>query len=81
MDLTGFWTRPLTICRSSPLLTITQDKPTDYILTAPHLMIIEFAKNILTFLIAIREFSEVYTPDRILSHDNIWNMLRHAQLN
>lgn len=81
MDLTGFWTRPLTICRSSPLLTVTQEKPAEYILTAPHLMIIEFAKNILTFLIAIREFSEVYTPDRIVSHENIWNMLRHAQLN
>lgn len=79
MDLTGFWTRPLGICRSSPLLTMSQEKPVEYILTAPHLMIIEFAKNILTFLIAIREFSEVYTPDRITSHENIWNMMRYSQ--
>jgi len=80
MDLTGFWTRPLSICRSSPLLTMSQEKPPEYILTAPHLMIIEFAKNMLTFLIAIREFDEVYKSDLILSHENIWNMMRFAQL-
>lgn len=80
-DLTGFWSRPLEICRSSPLLSVSHEKPTEYVLTAPHLMIIEFAKHILTFLTAIREFSEVYTPDLISSHENIWNMMRHAQLN
>lgn len=79
-DLTGFWSRPLQICRSSPLLVISQDKPTDYILTAPHLMIIEFAKNILIFLKAVRECSELYTPDIINSHENIWNMMRSVQL-
>lgn len=80
MDLTGFWSKPLGICRSSPLLTVSQDKPAEYILTAPHLMIIEFAKNMLTFLTAIREFNDVYTLDRIASHENIWNMMRHVQL-
>ena len=80
MDLTGFWTKPLSICRSSPLITVTQEKPTEYILTAPHLMIIEFAKNILNFLIAIREFTETYSEAEIKSHENIWNMMRHTQL-
>lgn len=80
MDLTGFWSRPLGICRSSPLLILSQEKPIEYILTAPHLMIIELAKNILTFLIAIREFSETYTPELITSHENIWNMMRYSQL-
>lgn len=81
MDLTGFWSRPLEICRSSPMLTVSQEKPTEYLLTAPHLMIIEFAKNILTFLVAIREFNEVYNDELISSHDNIWNMMRNTQLN
>jgi len=81
MDVTGFWSRPLGICRSSPLISVTQEKPTEYILTAPHIMIIDFAKNILNFLIAIREFNEMYTPELIISHENIWNMMRHAQLN
>lgn len=80
-DLTGFWSRPLGICRSSPLLVLTQEKPSEYVLTAPHLMIIEFAKNILTFLIAIREFNEVYTtPEQLVQHENIWNMMRHSQI-
>lgn len=81
IDLTGFWSRPLGICRSSPLITVSQEKPVEYVLTAPHLMIIELAKNMLTFLVAIREFNEIYTPDLIVSHENIWNMMRHAQLN
>lgn len=81
MDLTGFWSRPLNICRSSPLLVSSQEKPPEYVLTAPHLMIIDFAKNILTFLTAIREFTEVYQQDKITSHENIWNMMRHMQLN
>ncbi len=82
MDLTGFWSRPLDICRSSPLLTVSQEKPNEYVLTAPHLMIIEFAKNILTFLTAIRDFGEIYnTPDKIKNHENIWNIMRQSQLN
>lgn len=81
MDLTGFWTKPLGICRSSPMITMSQDKPAEYVLTAPHLMIIELAKNMLTFLKAIREFTEVYSDDKIKSHENIWNMMRHAQYN
>lgn len=81
MDLTGFWSRPLNICKSSPFLTKIQDKPTEYVLTAPHLMIIEIAKNILTFLTAIREFTEVYPdePNNTSSNFNIWNIMRHAQ--
>ena len=81
MDLTGFWSRPLHICRSSPLLVVSQTKPTEYVLTAPHLMIIDFAKNILTFLKAIRECCETYTPALITTHENIWNMMRSTQLN
>lgn len=81
MDLTGFWSRPLHICRSCPLIAISQTKPSEYILTAPHLMIIDFAKNILNFLKAIRECCELYTPELIKSHENIWNMMRSAQSN
>jgi DNA-binding protein len=81
MDLTGYWIRPLNICRSSPILIRLQDRPTDYVLTAPHLMIIDIAKNILTFLIAIRELTEVY-PDELnnsSSNSNIWNIMRQSQ--
>jgi hypothetical protein len=82
IDLTGFWSRPLNICRSSPLLQVSQEKPIEYILTAPHLMIIDIAKNILTFLTAIREFTEVYSTQELLSsHENIWNIMRNAQIN
>lgn len=80
-DLTGYWSRPLGIYRSSPLVAYSVDKPAEYILTAPHLMIIDISKSMLNYLIAIREFVDVYnTPDIIKSHENIWNMLRQVQM-
>lgn len=82
MNLTGFWSRPLLLFRSCPLLVQSQEKPDyEYELSAPHLIILEFAKNILTTLTAIREFTEVYnTPEIIKKHENIWNIMRQSQL-
>ena len=80
-DMTGYWTRPLGLYRSSPLMQLSTEKPETYILTAPHILIIEYAKQILSFLICIREFVEIYkTPELIKSHENIWLMMRAKQI-
>lgn len=80
-DLTGFWSRPLNIYRSSPFLVMTNEESKDYIESTPSLLIIEIAKHILNFLVAIREFTEIYnTPELIKKHENIWNMMRQVQL-
>lgn len=80
MDLTGYWTRPLYVCRSSPFVSTTQDKPAEYRLTSPHIMVIDFMNNMLTFLIAIRELTEKYDDTLIESHANIWNIMKNNQL-
>jgi hypothetical protein len=80
MDLTGYWTRPLTLCRSCPFAMTYSDKPTEeYVTTYPHLLMIDFLKNTLNYLVAIREMSELYTDDLIKSHENIWNLMKRMQ--
>jgi hypothetical protein len=79
MDLTGYWTRPLNVCRSSPFVSMTATKPAEYFLTAPHLLVTEFMTNILTFLVATRELTETYDDALIKSHENIWNIMRKNQ--
>lgn len=81
IDLTGYWYRPLGVYRSSPLLAFSTDKIDDYILSNPQILMIEFAKNILNYLTAIREFIEVYnSPELIKLHENVWNIMRQNQL-
>lgn len=81
IDLTGYWCRPLNISKSSPLILFTNDKPEEYVIANPYILLMDIAKNILNYLIAIREFIEVYnTKELIASHENIWNMMRQAQL-
>lgn len=80
-NMIGYWHRPLTICRSSPVVVYTTIKPTQYVRSLPHIIIIDFAKHILSFLIAVRELVETYnTPELIASHENIWNIMRSKQV-
>ena len=81
LDMNGYWSRPLGIYRSSPLIAFTSEKPEEYILLLPDLIIQEFAKSILNYLVAIRELVETYnTPELIKSHENVWNMMRLQQM-
>lgn len=82
INLDGFWSRPLGIYRSSPIIALNNNTNTDnYVLTNPNALIIEMAKNILTSLITIREFIEIYnTPELIKSHENIWVMMNECKI-
>jgi hypothetical protein len=80
-DLTGYWSKPLSLYRSSPTLVMNQEKVAESILTSPHLLFIDFAIQVLSFLKAIRELVETYnTPELIKSHDNIWHMMKSRQI-
>lgn len=80
-DLTGSWSRPLKLSKSAPCIEFLEEKTENHILSSPELMILDISKNILTYLIAIREFTEIYnTPELITKHENIWNLMRQAQV-
>lgn len=77
----GYWHRPLTFCRSSPFVLFTTTKPQNFKVIPLHIIIIEFAKPMLSFLVAIRELVETYnSPELISSHENIWNIMKLKQI-
>ena len=84
INLDGYWSRPLGVPRSSPILALSNSDITNnnYILINPQSLIIDVAKNILNYLVAVRELTEVYnTPELIHSHENIWTMMNEHKLN
>jgi hypothetical protein len=81
VDISGTWSRPLHIYRSSPLIMrTTENSEHDIQCADPSIKIIEFAKNMLDSLVVIREMVDVYNTDEIISsHVNIWNIMSSAQ--
>jgi hypothetical protein len=84
-DITGYWFRPLHLYRSSPVVSFSKEKQDgDNISrydTTPTPMIIEIAKNILSFLVAIRECVEIYNTDELIkSHENVWTLMKNSQI-
>jgi len=79
--MSGYWHRPLKLSRSSPFILFTTNKPSSYKIAPFHVIIIEFAKQILSFLTAVRELVETYNTNELInSHENIWNMMRVKQI-
>lgn len=83
-SLKGLWTRPLHIHRSSPYMVKITDIKTinsDTIVeSVPETLIIGYLKNILSFLIAIRNLTEVYNTDKLIdTYSFIWAHMRQAQ--
>ena len=81
VDISGTWSRPLSVYRSSPSIvrTAAVGEP-DTMCADPSIKIIEFAKNMLDSLVVIREMIDVYNTDEIISsHVNIWNIMTSAQ--
>lgn len=82
VSVTGFWSRSLSIYRSSPLVAMAssdvhEQKAEDGI---PRAVFAEFLKNILDFLVATRELISVYNTKALIdSHFNIWTIMRAAQ--
>lgn len=79
VSVTGTWTRPLSVYRSSPLVSIISSTDSD-IEGNPRAVFAEFMKNILDFLIAVHELVEIYnTRELIDGHLNIWSVMRSMQ--
>ena len=82
LSVTGYWSRSLTIYRSSPMIKFTEECSEVYIeegnITS---VFIRFLKNMLDFLMAIRQMSDLYnTPEMIKSHKNIWESMQAVQI-
>jgi hypothetical protein len=83
----GVWSRPLTLCRSSPLVArrsaaapVEETKGTEIIET-PAVVCHVFLKSILEFLTAVRCMTEIYNSEKMLKeHQNIWLAMKSAQI-
>ena len=77
----GYWTRSLTLFRSSPYINRTSltAQPAEGAIAdaTPRLMFAMLLKNMLDFLVAVREMVASYnTPELIEEHKNIWAVMR-----
>ncbi len=85
-DTRGVWCRDIAIYRSSPLVARAAEKtvPPQW---GPRAPVVERAvavarkhlRNMVDFLVAVREMVEAYSPEDVASHGNVWAMMRHAQ--
>jgi hypothetical protein len=86
VPVAGTWSRPLSVHRSSPLAAVVRGKDAvsaDWapaVESTPRAVFAEFLKNILDFLVAVRELVQVYsTKEMIEKHYNLWSAMRAAQ--
>lgn len=84
-NLTGYWYKPLNMCKSSPMIVFSDSKPPGNVkpikYNKPNTMVLELARNIYTYLKAIREFTEIYnTKELIDDHKTVWDTMRSVQL-
>jgi len=84
--LAGLWSRPLALYRSSPLACRVPpgvQPPADWgapLEATPRAVFAEYLKNILDFLVAVREMAAVYsTREEVDRHRNLWAVMRAAQ--
>ena len=82
VSLTGIWSRPLNIYRSSPLVSFDDNLDNKQVInTHPKIMMITMLINILNNLRLLRQFIETYnTKDLIEKHRNIWIIMRKNQI-
>lgn len=80
-NLTGYWYRPLSMFRSCPYIIHKLSYEGNYISIPPHTMVIEFLKQIYSFLHTISDMTELYNTDELINtHENIWLMMRLKQI-
>jgi hypothetical protein len=84
VDVSGVWSRSLDLYRSSPLVRCADEKVPEkwgaIAESVPRAAFAEYMKNILDFLVCIREMVELYnTPELEKSNANIWAVMRTAQ--
>lgn len=81
-DMTGYWVRPATVCKSSPFAKKMDEYKSDnfHSLSATKLYI-DMLNNVYQYVTAINNFLYYYDDNLIQSHLNIWNMMRSKQIN
>ena len=84
LSVTGYWSRSLTIYRSSPMIkfseTIISELGEIIEEASVTSVFIRFLKNMLDFLMAIRQMNDLYDSDEMIkSHKNIWDAMRAVQ--
>jgi len=84
-NIIGTWSRPLFICKSSPLAIYEENvtEINDEITLEEgnsDSVFIRYLKDILDYLVIIRKMSEYYTDkSMIMAHKNIWDAMREVQ--
>ena len=77
VSVSGEWSRPLSLYRSSPLVTVSPPNTHPGAVEGEAGLVFGlFLKNILDFLVATRELSELYNPATNLL---VWDAMRQAQ--
>jgi hypothetical protein len=83
VPVAGYWSRSLALYRSSPLAAQAAALPPGWSEAAtgePRAVFAEFLKNILDFLVAIRQMAELYnTRELVDSHRGLWTAMRSIQ--
>jgi hypothetical protein len=85
VPVTGAWSRPLNLYRSSPLAAVADGRhlPAGWIAateSAPRVVFALFLKNILDFLVATRELAQLYSTEELVrKHFALWAAMRAAQ--
>jgi hypothetical protein len=81
-NLTGVWTRDLSIYRSSPLICKLDKIPDGSVSIEvnPRQLMIEQLKNMYDFLKAVRQLADTYDTDELVtSHMNVWAFMKQNQ--
>ncbi len=86
----GIWSRTLDLYRSSPLASRAQHGGAEAETALPRVVFGLLLRNMLSFLVAIRQLAELHggggnaspgaETDSIREHENIWTVMRAAQL-
>ena len=88
-SVTGFWSHSLSIYRSSPMILFTTEESNldssivNNIIEENNIVsvFIRFLKNMLDFLMAIRQMTEIYNDEQeIKAHENIWTAMKIVQI-
>ncbi|MDE2097434.1 MAG: RPB7/RPC8 family DNA-directed RNA polymerase subunit [Patescibacteria group bacterium] len=81
--MAGYWSRPLSIHRSAPIVEFSEDKPAAWgvtVVTPAADVIAMCLKAVLESLFAIQAMVDTYSSDAILKqHENVWAAMRAAQ--
>ena len=78
-DISGFWYRPLNICRSSPFIEKIEDSDVYHMVSATKMML-DFAGQIYQFIMAVNKLTEIYNDELIISHENVWDIMKKKQI-